>query len=843
MVDAGVSLALDDARRTSDAALVRRLSSVVAFAAMVLTAAAATVATLLSGDVDTDLAIVPAARGAEVVALVAGVVVALAVGASVLRGRRWLGRIRPAFPAIDRVGEPVANPVAAGLVAGSYSTMLRAVPASPGGAWYDVDVTASTRTAGAAIGLTVVGLSLVAIGLIGGRTASGLESARSAWVGTAIGAILLTIGSTLARWLVGDIERRARAIRRLTEASAPETGAPERRRLHVLGAMAGIALAIVGGTTASRMLAATESQPCLSIALECRTVTVPADQLHGGPRGDARTISYGVRRGTGERLGTMVIVPGGPGVAGVPTWEVDYERLDERLLAAYDVVAFDPRGTGGSGGADCPAAAERFSRSLSSDADPSVITTFTDACPVEARVEQDELRLYAGAQVVEDIDAIRADLGVEQIVLYGESYGTATATRYAMTHPDRLTALILDAPLDVTQDLEDFWLESAAGFESTLDRTFAWCQDDPGCGIELPEPEQAWEQLHDRLAGGPIEATYAGADGVVRAWPVSRTDVVSAFAAAMYTERGRMLAMRALAAAERDDLVPVARMVHPAEAATEDVVIDSTFAYTATLCGDRVERDAARDPAGFLDWASNVHTGADRMRDVVLSAAPCSAWPTAPSSPPPPTLPEDLEAPVVILTSTGDPVTPAAIGRRLAARWSASTDVYEIETTGGPHVTFARGDSCPDGPVVGLLIDGHRPPRLTRCQGQIASDYQPVVRRSSDTDGLVLRALALDDELYNHPQYAAWYGVGSVTVGCRHGGTMTVAFAGVTERIDVNGCAVLPGEPIDGTGAYYRDGSFRFDVSSTRGRWSYEGSAAGATLEGTFDGVAVQESW
>lgn len=821
--------------RTPDGAGLRRLLSIVALAAVVLSTAGWTVAILLSGRVDSDLAIVPAARGAEAVALLAGLTIAIAVVAVIRRGRRWLHTTRPAFsPQGSNVGRPKRTPL---------SALTSQVPAPTGGAWYERGVDSSTWTARIAISLSAGGLLLVTLGLVGTQVTSDLASARSAWLAVAVGAILLSLGATLARWLIGDVERRVRAVRRLGDPTAPETGPPEPRWSRIAAAIAGLAIGIVVGASSVSVLAAADDVPCLSTALECRTLVVPADHLVDDPRGDARIISYGLHRATGERLGTMVIVPGGPGVAGVPTWEFDYEWLDERLLAAYDIVALDPRGTGGSGGVDCPSAWESFARSLSFEADASLITTFVDTCLVETGVEPEELPRYGGAHVVGDIEAIREDLGVDRIALYGESYGTATATRYAMTHPERLSALILDAPLDVTQDFEAFWAESATGFETALDRTFEWCRGDAGCASELADPEQAWDRLHVRLMQGPLKARYAGTDGVVREWPIDRTDSIAAFAAAMYTEHGRMLAMRALAAAERDDLVPLARMIHPAEATTDSVVVDSAFGYAAALCADRVDVDVARGPAAFLAWAEDAGSANARMGHVVLSAAICSAWPVPASEPPATTLPVGLDAPVVILTSTGDPVTPASIGRRLADRWSGSADVYRIETTGGPHVTFARRDHCIDAPVIGLLVDGDAPARVTRCDGEVATAYEGVVRRSADTDGLVLRALALDDELYNHPQYAAWYRVGTLTVGCRHGGTISVTFAGLTEHVVIEGCAVLPDEPIDGSGAYYHDGSFRYDATSARGRWRYDADATGADIVGTFDGIAVEESW
>lgn len=53
---------------------------------------------------------------------------------------------------------------------------------------------------------------------------------------------------------------------------------------------------------------------------------------------------------------------------------------------------------------------------------------------------------YSLARAVADLEALRAALGHDRIILWGNSYGAALATMYAQTFPDRVAALILTAP-------------------------------------------------------------------------------------------------------------------------------------------------------------------------------------------------------------------------------------------------------------------------------------------------------------------------------------------------------------------------------------------------------------
>ena len=93
------------------------------------------------------------------------------------------------------------------------------------------------------------------------------------------------------------------------------------------------------------------------------------------------------------------------------------------LPDAYRVVGFDQRGTGGSGLLRC--------RAL--EHDPRLRSVRAgEAC---ARRLGEKRRLYTTPDSVEDLEAIRAELGVERLTLFGISYGTELALAYARAHP------------------------------------------------------------------------------------------------------------------------------------------------------------------------------------------------------------------------------------------------------------------------------------------------------------------------------------------------------------------------------------------------------------------------
>lgn len=164
----------------------------------------------------------------------------------------------------------------------------------------------------------------------------------------------------------------------------------------------------------------------------CGSLEVPferADPSYGTTR-----IAYAVReRDEAERpsLGTIFAQEGGPGYASTGTANA-YTKLFGRLLRRRDLVLVDMRGTGYSRPIDCP--------SLQHGVGPAWITL--SEC---ARQLGERFVSYRTSAAADDLDAVRRELGVGEITLYGDSYGTFLAQSYAFRHGDNLRALVLDA--------------------------------------------------------------------------------------------------------------------------------------------------------------------------------------------------------------------------------------------------------------------------------------------------------------------------------------------------------------------------------------------------------------
>lgn len=766
--------------------MTRVLLALIAVTGVAVGAAALRVWIALGGRLDPDLVMTSPAAGAATVAFAGIAALVVLVAAFLLVAPRW-------------------TPVAATLVPGGRTGRLAAL-------------------------LVVVALGGLTVAFVGIRLADGRDAARPFWLVLAIGGLLIGPTAALVSWLVGDLAWRGSPVR--------SDEARERRWPFVAIALLAIVAAVPQATSGADP--DTDPERVCDARLECRWMTVEADQLDHADR-PTRVLRYGLRRADRERRGTLVMVTGGPGVSGIASYDQSESSLDARLTDWLDIVAFDPRGVGDSGYRDCLAASGRYSEALDREPTAAAIEGFVADCLRDAEVDPSTLGDYGGAQIAEDIETIRLDLGVERIALYGESYGTAIAQRYALAHPERLDALILDAPLDIAAPTDRSWAEATAAFEATLEATFDACLADADCAGDLPDPDGAWRRTLAALDDRTQVARYADTEGNLRDWPVTRSAVIDSVLDGLYGETTRMLGLRAIAAADRNDWVPMARLVDGGFGALEPLATSSEFTYFATMCADRVVATPDLGLGAYLAAADRAGLTTRPMSNVYLSGAPCHAWPLPPGPAPASELPAGSAFPVVILTASADPITPEATAYRLAERYRATTEAYLVATSGGAHVTFGRGDSCPDDVVAELLTSGAAPRlAITSCPGTVIEQYVALVRREVDEDELSFLGRSLDIELFTHPGYQAWDGEGSLAVGCRFGGRMEISRGVEADRIDVRGCAVVDGREMDGSGVYHDDGPVEFDVSFGRGSLRYDIDEAGrASWSGTVDGRAI----
>ncbi|MGH3721963.1 MAG: alpha/beta fold hydrolase [Pseudonocardiaceae bacterium] len=176
------------------------------------------------------------------------------------------------------------------------------------------------------------------------------------------------------------------------------------------------------------------------VTFSCATLSVPLD--HAGPRAAAQqpgrlSLQVAMADNTTAPRGVLVWLVGGPGEPGVGLTAVIARQFDPAVLRDYRLVLFSSRGTG-AGALHCPQLQQVMGDSDLTVPPPSAV----QAC---AQAIGTDRRFYTTADTVADLDALRQALRVDTLTLDGASYGTFVAERYAITHPDRVSRLVLDS--------------------------------------------------------------------------------------------------------------------------------------------------------------------------------------------------------------------------------------------------------------------------------------------------------------------------------------------------------------------------------------------------------------
>lgn len=205
--------------------------------------------------------------------------------------------------------------------------------------------------------------------------------------------------------------------------------------------------------------------PCKTGGVQCGTVTVPLDRTGATP--GTIDLHVEVLPAQGTARGLMFLIAGGPGQGSAESFDLapGFNRdLMRFLFPNYTLVAFDNRGTGESALINCPA----LQKTAKGTAEQ--FAALAAAC---AAIIGPQRTFYSTRDHADDLDAVRASLGVDKAGLYGVSYGTKLSLAYALGYPTHVERIILDSvvptqfpdPFDrnVLQEMPDALTRFCAG--------------------------------------------------------------------------------------------------------------------------------------------------------------------------------------------------------------------------------------------------------------------------------------------------------------------------------------------------------------------------------------------
>ena len=486
------------------------------------------------------------------------------------------------------------------------------------------------------------------------------------------------------------------------------TASPQARWLVLIALLAALAtwLLVPSPVAPAVRQAELEWEPCGSF--ECARLSVPLDY----EALDGRQIEIALVRllagDTRNRIGSLLVNPGGPGGSGTEFVRIWAAFLPAAIHDRFDIVGFDPRGVGEGTALACRGDVQGLAALDPTPDSPSewseiseIHKAFAELCALNGG---DLLPHFGSDNVARDMDRIRAALGDEKLTYVGYSYGTVIGALYAELFPDRVRALVLDGAVDTSLSSDELALQQAIGFEAALARFLDDCRERRCLPEALGDPLAAIEELLRRAEAEPIPAPAADR-------PAGEGETTLGLLVSLYSHRNWRLLERAIETGLAGDGNRLIQLTDFYLGRRPDGGYpNQTEMNTAVNCLDySYVRDPAHYEALAVEFAAaSPHFGAF----IAQSGLACAHWPTTPK--PLPT-PRGVGAPpILVIGTTGDPATPYEWAVSLSEQLESAV---LLTRHGEGHTAYRSGSACTDEIVDAYLIRLELPAAGASCDG------------------------------------------------------------------------------------------------------------------------------
>jgi pimeloyl-ACP methyl ester carboxylesterase len=394
---------------------------------------------------------------------------------------------------------------------------------------------------------------------------------------------------------------------------------------------------------------------------QCASVTVPIDYSDASKG----TVDLYLKRrpasDKANRVGSLLVNPGGPGVPGTSLVDQATLAFSEDLLNRFDIVSWDPRGTGQSSAVDCVDDLDPYFAIDPIPDTPAEKQAIVDASKqFDAACQQRSGRLlpYISTQdTAKDMDQIRAALGEDKISYFGFSYGSQMGATYATLFPAHVRAMVLDGAADPNAGYVESTKQQVVGLERGLAAMLDDCAKKTSCAFHHDgNPAAAYDALMAKLATNPIPSGESNR-------PMVGTGIaIYAVVSGLYVQEYWPIVTRALAAAEKGDGSALLQLYDTYIERQSDGTW--TNAFEDLIAINCVDDPGPKDPSFPDSYAAQLQTLSPHFGAWAAYSYNCIFWP-APQKPPL-KLTGAGAGPIVVVGTTGDPITPIESTKNMA---------------------------------------------------------------------------------------------------------------------------------------------------------------------------------
>lgn len=436
--------------------------------------------------------------------------------------------------------------------------------------------------------------------------------------------------------------------------------------------------------------------------VECASIEVPIDRANPALGTAKIALNRLPAKDKARRAGSLLTNPGGPGGSG--TSSIAYADIGfstpefAEIRQRYDVIGFDPRGIWKSTPAiRCDRLYDPAVNRFPADrAGFDRLAAFNEAAGKNCLAKTGPLLANADtANVVEDVDAIRAALGEKTISWFGLSYGTEIGAMYAAKYPRRVRAMVLDGAMDHSRSSRRAIVDEAAAVEDDWHQFATWCAIAPECALRGQNVLAYYDALMADGEQGKVPSKHLGR-------PATADELASGAYNGLVVSSAWPLLSKALADARTD----ASTLTTASQFTREDFP-----AYLGVGCHDLPSPfTGPRDLKAAADQVKRVAPHSWRYSEFWTIATACTGWPVPPKNPP---HPEHISgtAPILVVGGEHDPATPLVWARGLTSRIDNGT----LLTYAAPGHSGTYNSGCARAAIAKYLVSGVTPAKGTIC--------------------------------------------------------------------------------------------------------------------------------
>ena len=397
-----------------------------------------------------------------------------------------------------------------------------------------------------------------------------------------------------------------------------------------------------------------------------------------------------------KRIGSLLVNPGGPGFGGSSLADDAYYYFSSDLLERFDIIAWDPRGTGESTPAvDCVDTYDEYFGLDSPPDNNEEIQALIDASQQfndECLARSGEILPYISTESsARDMNSIRLALGEDKISYLGFSYGSELGATWTTLFPDTVRAAVLDGAVDPDSNSTDEGKSQAKGFEQQLTAFLEQCSARVSCKFHNKgNAEAAFDKLIADLDANPL---VVSSDRT----PVTQGVAYTAIAQAMYSDFYWPQLEAALKSAQLGDGSGLLSLYDQYFQRQDDGTYGNELeAFLSISCLDDPGATSVEEVNSKVDEFVAI---APRLGANFAYGYSCALWPIPPA--PRVEITGKGAGPIVVVGTTGDAATPLESTRKMAKKLEQG---ILIVVSANQHTGYGA-NACVTKAVDGYLID------------------------------------------------------------------------------------------------------------------------------------------